>query len=242
MNKFLVIGTAVVLSVLLFAGAVSAQEIPIDEVSKISVEGNDYVSDFEILNAVTTEVGDRTNQETLRSDMQSVYNLGYFSDVSISFKSHEGGLHVIFEVVENPVLEDIEITGNEKIYSREKILGILDLEIGSVLNVKKMNENLKTLQKQMQDDGYVLANYKNVNVSDQGVLNIDIAPGYLNSISVTGNTKTDEEIILRKMPIESGEVVDITKVQKGFQELSRLGYFENINPQLERVEIGRAHV
>ena len=88
----------------------------------------------------------------------------------------------------------------------------------------------------MQDDGYVLANYKNVNVSDQGVLNIDIAPGYLNSISVTGNTKTDEEIILRKMPIESGEVVDITKVQKGFQELSRLGYFENINPQLERVD------
>lgn len=236
MNKFVVIGTAVVLTVLLFAGAVSAQDIPIDEVSKISVEGNDYVSDFEILNAVITEVGDRTNQETLRSDMQAVYNLGYFSDVSISFKSHEGGLHVIFEVVENPVLEDIQITGNEKIYSREKILDILDLETGSVLNVKKMNENLKKLQKQMQDDGYVLASYKNVNVSDQGVLNIDIAPGYLNSISVTGNTKTDEEIILRKMPVESGEIVDISRVQKGFQELSKLGYFESINPQLERVD------
>ena len=79
MKSNLLIGTAILFAVfLLLSGTAAAQDIPIDEVTKITVEGNEYVSDFEILNAVSTEVGDQTNQESLRSDMQSVFELGYF--------------------------------------------------------------------------------------------------------------------------------------------------------------------
>lgn len=221
--------------ILLFSGLTAAQNILIDEVTKITVEGNDYVSDFEIFNTVATEVGDQTDQESLRKDMQSIFELGYFSDVNIVFENYQGGLNVIFEVVENPILQEIKITGNEPIYSENKILEILDLKEGSILNVRKMNKNLKTLQEKMQDDGYILARFKDVNISDSGLLTIDISPGYLNSVEVIGNTKTDDDVILREMPITAGEVVNIKKIQKGFQNLSRLGYFVNLNPALERV-------
>ncbi len=236
MKKSLFFGTVILLTLLLFSGLTAAQEIPIDEVTKITVEGNEYVSDFEILNSVATEVGDQTDQESLRADMESVFEMGYFSDVNIVFENYQGGLNVIFEVVENPVLKEIEITGNEDIYSRDKVLEILDLNLDTVLNVKKMNENLKTLQKKMQDDGYILARFKEVNVSDQGVLTVEISPGYLKEIEISGNTKTDDDVILREMPITAGEVVNIKKIQKGFQNLSRLGYFVNLNPTLERVD------
>ncbi|CCU80050.1 Outer membrane protein assembly factor YaeT precursor [Halanaerobium saccharolyticum subsp. saccharolyticum DSM 6643] len=235
MRKNLFFGSIILLALLLFSGVTAAQNIPIDEVTKITVEGNEYVSDFEILNSVATEVGDQTDQESLRADMQSIFEMGYFSDVNIVFENYQGGLNVIFEVVENPILKEIEITGNEPIYSRDKILEILDLNLNTVLNVKKMNENLKSLQEKMQDDGYILARFKDVNVSDQGVLTIDISPGYLNSVEISGNTKTDDDVILREMPITAGEVVNIKKIQKGFQNLSRLGYFVNLNPTLERV-------
>ena len=228
--------TILVSVLLLFSGSIVAQNIPIDEVTKITVEGNEYVSDFEILNAVNTEVGDQTNQENLRSDMQSVFDLGYFSDVNIVFENYEGGLNVILEVVENPVLREIKISGNQPIYSREKILETLDLQLETVLNVKKMNQNLKKLQEKMQDDGYVLARFKDVNISDKGVLTVEISPGYLDSVEISGNTKTEDEVILREMPITAGEVVNINKIQKGFQNLGRLGFFENINPELQRVE------
>ena len=237
MKRKILLSTAVLITVfLLLGGAAAAQDIPIDEVTKISVEGNEYVSDFEILNAVTTEVGDQTDQESLRTDMQNVFELGYFSDINIAFENYEGGLNVIFEVVENPVLKDIEISGNQPIYSTDKILEILDLKLDTVLNVKKMNENLKSLQEKMQDDGYVLARYKDVNISDQGVLKVEISPGYLDSIEISGNSKTDDDVILREVPITAGEVVNINKIQKGFQNLSRLGFFENINPELQRVD------
>lgn len=237
MKKKILFSTLILLScALIFSGLTAAQEIPIDEVTKITVEGNDYVSDFEILNAVKTEVGDQTNQNELRSDLQNVFSLGYFSDINIAFENYEGGLNVIFEVVENPVLKGIEISGNQPIYERDKIIEILDLNLDTVLNVKKMNKNLKKMQEKMQDDGYILARYKDVNVSDEGILKIEISPGYLYSVGVSGNTKTDSKVVLREMPIEAGEVININKIQKGFQNLSRLGYFKNINPELERVD------
>ncbi|RAK09804.1 Beta-barrel assembly machine subunit BamA [Halanaerobium saccharolyticum] len=236
MKKGLLSALLILTLLLSFSSAAAAQNIPINEITKITVQGNDYVGDFEILNAVQTEVGDQTDQEALRADMQSVFDLGYFSDVNIVFENFEGGLNVIFEVVENPVLEAIELSGYEGLYTAASIKNELDLQTGTVLNVKKMNQNLKSFQEKMQDDGYILARYKNVNISDEGVLTVEISPGRLDTVEISGNTKTDNDVILREMPIEAGEIININKIQRGYQNLYRLEYFENINPELERVD------
>ena len=237
--KSLSIKTILILSLILFTFvtiSASAQQIPIDEITRISVEGNDYVSDFEILSQVETEVGEQTDQDALRADMQAVYDLGYFADVNIVFENYEDGLNVIFEVVENPVITEINISGYEEIYSEEKILEILDLKLDKVLNARKMNQNLRSLQEKIQDDGYILARYKDVSVSEEGVLNIEINPGYLVGIEIEGNEKTQDKVILREMPIEEGDAVNIRNIQQGYQNLLRLEYFENISPELERVD------
>ncbi|TDO95096.1 Beta-barrel assembly machine subunit BamA [Halanaerobium saccharolyticum] len=236
MKKSLVTVVFIAAILLSFSITAAAQNIPIDEVTKISVRGNEYVGDFEILNAVQTEVGDQTSQEALRSDMQSIYDLGYFSDVNIVFENFEGGLHVIFEVVENPVLKKIELSGYEGLYTAASIKKELDLQTGTVLNVKKMNQNLKSFQEKMQNDGYVLARYKNVNISEKGVLTVKISPGHLSAVEIKGNTKTENYVILREVPIEAGDIVNINKIQKGYQNLHQLEYFKNINPELVRVE------
>jgi len=228
MRKVLLTAFLILILTVTFAGSTAAQNIPIDEITKITVEGNEYVSDFEILNAVKTEVGDQTDQEALRSDMQSVFDLGYFSDVNIVFENFEGGLNVIFEVVENPVLREIKISGNEDLYSEAEIKEALGLKVETVLNVKKMNDNLKSFQEKMQDDGYILARYKNVNISEEGVLTVEISPGYLDSVEISGNTKTKDDVILREMPIEAGDIVNIKRIQRGYQNLHRLEFFENI--------------
>ncbi|MFW5749741.1 MAG: POTRA domain-containing protein, partial [Halanaerobium sp.] len=236
MRKNLLTAVVILTLVFTFAAPAAAQDIPIDEITKITVEGNEQVSDSEVLDAVETEVGEQTDQEALRSDMQSVYDLGYFSDINIAFENHEGGLNVIFEVEENPVLEEIELSGYEGLYTAAEIKDGLDLETGTVLNARKMNENLKDFQEKMQDDGYVLARYKDVNISDEGVLTVEISPGYLDSIEIKGNSKTKNDVIMREIPIEAGEIVNIKKIQRGYQNLHRLEFFENINPELERVD------
>jgi outer membrane protein insertion porin family len=236
MKKNILTVVLILALIMTFSLSLSAQNIPIDEITKITVEGNDYVSDFEIFNAVQTEVGDQTDQEALRSDMQSIFDLGYFADVNIVFENYNGGLNVIFEVEENPVLNELKISGYEDLYTEKEIREALDLQLETVLNVKKMNENLKSFQEKMQDDGYILARYKDVNVSDEGVLTVAISPGRLDSIEIKGNTKTKNDVILREIPINSGDVININRIQRGYQNLVRLEFFENINPELERVD------
>jgi outer membrane protein insertion porin family len=236
MKKNILTVVLILALIMTFSLSLSAQNIPIDEITKITVEGNDYVSDFEIFNAVQTEVGDQTDQEALRSDMQSIFDLGYFADVNIVFENYNGGLNVIFEVEENPVLNELKISGYEDLYTEKEIREALDLQLETVLNVKKMNENLKAFQEKMQDDGYILARYKDVNVSDEGVLTVAISPGRLDSIEIKGNTKTKNDVILREIPINSGDIININRIQRGYQNLVRLEFFENINPELERVD------
>jgi outer membrane protein insertion porin family len=236
MKKNILTVVLILALIMTFSLSLSAQNIPIDEITKITVEGNDYVSDFEIFNAVQTEVGDQTDQEALRSDMQSIFDLGYFADVNIVFENYDGGLNVIFEVEENPVLNELKISGYEDLYTEKEIREALDLQLETVLNVKKMNENLKAFQEKMQDDGYILARYKDVNVSDEGVLTVAISPGRLDSIEIKGNTKTKNDVILREIPINSGDLININRIQRGYQNLVRLEFFENINPELERVD------
>jgi len=236
MKKNILTVVLILALIMTFSLSLSAQNIPIDEITKITVEGNDYVSDFEIFNAVQTEVGDQTDQEALRSDMQSIFDLGYFADVNIVFENYDGGLNVIFEVEENPVLNELKISGYEDLYTEKEIREALDLQLETVLNVKKMNENLKAFQEKMQDDGYILARYKDVNVSDEGVLTVAISPGRLDSIEIKGNTKTKNDVILREIPINSGDIININRIQRGYQNLVRLEFFENINPELERVD------
>ncbi len=233
-RNLLITGVVILAVIVSLSGLAEAQSMNI--IKKITVEGNDYVSDFEILNVVKTETGDEIDQEVLKDDLQAVYDLGYFQDINISFENYQDGVNVIFSLVENPVLKEIDISGYEKMYKREQLIELLGVNPGTVLNVKEMNQGLKRLQEKMQDDGYILARFKDVNVSDEGVLMVKINPGYLNEIIIKGNEKTDRDIVLRQMPIGAGNVVNINKIQKGYQNLYKLGFFEKINPELERVD------
>ncbi|RCW48247.1 MULTISPECIES: outer membrane protein assembly factor [unclassified Halanaerobium] len=227
---------ALVLALMVAITPSVAAQSPFDEIKKISVEGNENISEFEILSNVVTEVGDTLDQDQLRKDMRAVYDMGYFSDVNITFENYQNGLHVIFEVVENPILKEINFSGYADVYSEEKLKKMLDLKMGTVLNVKKMNENLKKIQEKAQDNGYILFRYTDVSISKEGILSIKMNPGYINEIKIEGNTKTDDRVILREMPVESGDIVNIKVIQKGYQKLYRLGYFDKINPELESVD------
>ncbi len=214
----------------------AAAQSPFDEIKKISVEGNENISEFEILSNVVTEVGDTLDQDLLREDLRAVFDMGYFSDVNIAFENYQNGLHVIFEIVENPILKEINFSGYGDVYSEEELKEMLNLKVETVLNVQTMNENLKNIQEKTQDNGYILFRYTDVNISEEGILSIEMNPGYINDIKIEGNTKTDDRVILREMPVESGDIVNINVIQKGYQNLYKLEYFEKVNPELERVD------
>src|SRR6056297_536419 len=233
--KKLSIVTAIFLIAFLVTGGLAAAQDLDENITKITFEGNENVTRETIMKAVETEVGDEFNRDKLRSDMQSIMELGYFQDITASFKNYEDGLEVVFKVVENPIISEIKITGNE-VYSETQILNMTGVKQGEVLNVKDLNEGLKDLRNKYQDEGYILATYKNVNISEDGILSLDIDIGHVNDVIIKGNEKTKDYVIRRQLDIEKGDILKLSDVQDAYRNLYRLQYFKNIQPDFKRVE------
>lgn len=233
MKDFIVINLTMVFLLFISFGIVSAEDTEL--ITAIDIEGNRIIEDSEILQVITTKAGTLLDREQLKSDIKAIGEMGYFQDVRISFKSYQGGLKAIFEVVENPVITDIIIKGNDSIAS-ETLLELNEVKRGEILNVNKLDQTIKNIQNKYQDEGYILAKFVDVNVSNEGVLNLLINEGYLNTVVINGNEKTKDFVILRELGLKDGQVLNINQIQEGFQNLYRLNYFENIEPRLEGVQ------
>ena len=54
----------------------------------------------------------------------------------------------------------------------------------------------------------------------------------IGEIRLTGLKKTKSNVILRELPIQTGEVFDQRKIDQSLRSLRNLGYFSEVNPQL----------
>lgn len=223
-----------VIFMLISASVLAAEGFQI--ITALELEGNQRVSSEDILAVIETEIGSPLDEEILKADIQRIYDLGYFQDVSVSFEVYLGGLKAIFEVVEYPVIKDIIIEGVQS-YSEEEILSLLGIEKGELLNHNKILEGRREIERVYQEAGYILAMFTDLNLSEDGILKIKINEGYINDIIIKGNEKTKDFVILRELEFAPGDVLNMNVLQNSFQNLVKLNLFSEFNPQLERVSI-----
>lgn len=218
----------------LMAGSVFAAENSnsINLITGIGTKGNQTIPAEEILSVVQIKVGDKIDNEKLRTDLQAIFDLGYFFNVTIDFEPYLSGVKLIFEVVENPKVSAIHIEGTEVI-SEQKLKEIMKLQPGEMLNTKQLNQDLRALEDYYKGQGLVLAHIEDVAVGDDGVLNVKINEGFLKDIKIMGNDKTRDYVIRRELKIQPGEVFDFSKVQGDLRNIYNLGFFNNVQPRLE---------
>ena len=202
-------------------------------ISGIEIEGNQNISDLEIISLIETQPGDLLDEEKLKADLQRIFDLGYFQDTSISFQVYQGGLKAIFEIVEYPVINDITIEGNNS-YSDEELLSLLGVKKGEVLNHNQLLKGRREIELLYQNNGYILAGFTDLDISDEGILIMELNEGYINEIIIKGNEKTKDFVILRELQFSEGDVLKMDTLQNSFQKLARLNLF-HLNPRLERV-------
>ena len=93
---------------LTLSGTVYAAE-PI--VKAIVFQGNQQLDDVELMQYITaTKLGEPLDEEAVEADRKALFDSGYFWSVQpaeVSFVP--GGVHLIFKVVENPVVERVTI-------------------------------------------------------------------------------------------------------------------------------------
>ena len=202
------------------------------KITAIVVQGNKNISKDLIISQISSNLGDIFSKENIEKDMKAIYDLGYFQDVRIKLEPFRDGYKVVFIVVENLPIKEINIEGNT-VVSVEEMREVMILREGQIFCRKILKNDLDRISQLYKDRGYLLINIKEVNFDEEGRLWIKISEGKLEKIVIEGNDKTKEKVIIREMTIKPGDLFNFEKAKKSLQNIYNLGYFEDVSMKLE---------
>ena len=141
---------------------------------------------------------------------------------------------------------NINWTGNTK-YTAETLNGVLGIKPGDVYNKDLLNANLTYSETALDvsslymDDGYLFFRVDPVEVqvqNDSIDLEIRLQEGKqarINNVTLKGNTKTNDFVVIREMYSRPGQLFSRSDVTRTIRELATLGFFnqETINPDVQ---------
>ncbi|MBQ8957010.1 MAG: BamA/TamA family outer membrane protein [Bacteroidales bacterium] len=140
----------------------------------------------------------------------------------------------------------INWTGNTK-YSSETLDNILGIKPGDVYNKELLDKNLTYSETTLDisslymDDGYLFfrADPVEVQVENDSIdLEIRLTEGKqarISNVTLTGNTKTYDHVVLRELYSRPGQLYSRSDVVRSVRELATLGFFnqESITPDVQ---------
>jgi len=173
-------------------------------------------------------------------------NLGYV-DVQVGppvVDYKPDGIYITFTVDEGPryKLGDITFIG-DLIDTEARLFEVIKLAAHKkeegYFSLSVMQEDTKKLTEFYSDFGYAFAEV-DTKVDRQGddhILHVAYAiqkkqKVYIRRVSIEGNMKTRDNVILREMRLADGEVYDGAKLRRSNERLNRLRYFTQVNTEL----------
>jgi outer membrane protein insertion porin family len=176
---------------------------------------------------VTLAVGQPYAVETANADVERISGLGWFVRASVRTEPVEGGVRVIFTVVENPMVTAIDFIGNS-VFSDAQLLQVISTRPGQVLNRNQVAPDAQAIKKAYADQGYTLVEVTDINITPEGRLEFVIFEPRIGEIRIEGNSKTQEYVIRRQLEVKPGDVYRTTTIRKSLTNLEQLGLFDEV--------------
>ncbi len=207
----------------------------------------------EVYEAISTQPGRTTTRSQLQEDINAVFATGFFSNVRAQPEDTPLGVRVTFLVQPNPVLRNVQVQANQgtdvpSVLPNRVVNDIFQEQYGTILNLRRLQESIKRLNKWYQDNGYVLAQVVEApQVASDGTVTLSVAEGVVEDIQINFRTKEGEEtndegepvkgrtrtfIVTRELELKPGGVFNRNTVQRDLQRVYGLGLFEDVNVSL----------
>ncbi len=224
-------------------------------VVSVDVSGNAHVPTDRILSVVRTKPGQPFNEQVLREDLQSIFDLGFFGDqVPPLIRQRPQGLAITFRVVENPVITRIAFSGNAHVPS-DTLLALMDTAVGQVLNTNTFHQDVLKINSYYDKIGYggqVPTHVAGLNITKDGVLSLAVREGLtVRQIVLAGNPILAPALIKKALTLKEGEPYSEDARDKDYEALKKLydkydlslGDFEaGIDPTTVDLQKGTADV
>ncbi len=130
-----------------------------------------------------------------------------------------------------PTIKNVVISGvgadNYKVIN--KILGKLK---GKAYSSKKIFSALLKVLRYYRSKGLSLADVEKINFR-AGVLKLEFNEGIVDTLIITGNQSTQEDVITREFPIEVGKPFNVEALQRGLRNLQATNLFDEEEAELQ---------
>ncbi len=183
-----------------------------EKVLKVVVSGNKRIEADAIKSKIGTGPGDIYLAKSLARDLKSIYAMGYFEDIRVEEEQVPGGKIVFFKVKEKPTIRVIRIKGN-RVYDDEEITENLTLKTGAILNIFKLNSNIKRIE-----ELYKEKNYHNVGVE------FKVQQLEHNQADIDFIIKEGEKVRIKSIEFQGNSVYSDKKLKK-MMKISEKGFF-----------------
>jgi outer membrane protein insertion porin family len=209
------------------------------KILKIRADGNKNVRERVILAEVKTKKGDTYNAEALRKDVQAIYGLGHFDDVTVDIADVPGGVNVTFRVVEKPMIKRIDFKGNKKL-SAGKLRDAITLKENDSLDKLKLNTDVEKLVNLYKDEGFAAAQVEPFTTGDPSnhvTITFYITEGtrvLVDKVVLEGVQAFPEKKVRKKMKTRRKKVFKQETLTKDLEEITK--YYKNRGYQ--NVKIG----
>ncbi|MCU0315045.1 MAG: BamA/TamA family outer membrane protein [Fimbriimonadaceae bacterium] len=206
-------------------------------IRSIVVRGNQEVSEAAILAAMRTKQGAPLVPEDLRRDEESIRRLGFFRAVSIlTRQATETEVELFVEVSEFPLIKELRITGNTAISTEDLEKLILPIqELGKIWNSRNAAPIRDAIGGAYEKRGFFVQFSGEVEPDSQGdgTLLIRIVEPTVESITLTGLSRTKPETVKRIMRTKPGQAFSITDWRRDMEDLGVTYWFREIKPSRE---------
>ena len=169
--------------------------------------------DFKVLDVISTL---DNNKEKLSIDIQISEGIQY----KLGKVSFEGEL------------------GNQ---TAENLNDLLSIKSGDIFNRQSVVNDIQTIMDIYSDQGYAFVDINPITQDFLDTVNVKINISlnkkvYINRITISGNTRTQDVVIRREIGISEGGLYSRSALRNSILKLRRLGYFSDVKMNASKVE------
>lgn len=191
----------------------------------------DQAIETQLMPRLAMHVGDAVNADYIRHDLNVIGATGLFSTVKPAFTNVPEGVKLNYAVQMNPVVQGVDITGNESI-STGDLKKLITVTPGTVLNTSVVSKNIADINAAYGNKGYMMSRVSEVSIDDKGILHLGISEAHIEDIQLRGNNKTKNKVIMRELRFKKGDIFNKETASRSIQRVYNTGYFEDVNVRL----------
>ncbi|AHH04599.1 Putative outer membrane protein assembly factor [Borrelia miyamotoi] len=156
----------------------------------------------------------------------------------VDSKKLEKGVYLKYFISEGDVFKfgKFEIIGN-LVFQLEELQSLITFKEGDIFDDSRFEQDFAKIREKYYSDGYIFTEIVPSRIIrdefvDYSIKIFEREKAHIESITVSGNKRTSDHVILREIPLVEGDIFSLERLRMGMLNLQRIGYFGNVIPDI----------